>query len=52
MVDEPACEELGYGNSKHTCDTLYDCCDCGDRENGCGCAYCWSCQACDTCYGD
>lgn len=34
----------------HDCSTLYDCCDCGDNE--CGCAYCWSCNACETCKND
>lgn len=29
-----------------------NCCDCGERENGCGCRYCWSCNACDACYND
>ena len=52
QAPEPVCEELGYGNSKHTCENLYNCCDCGNREDGCGCAYCWSCRACDNCYGD
>jgi hypothetical protein len=28
------------------CDNL-SCCDCGGAE--CGCAYCWSCNACDSC---
>ena len=25
----------------------YNCCDCGG--NDCGCAYCWSCNACEYC---
>jgi len=29
------------------CNSYYDCCDCGG--NDCGCAYCWSCKACDNC---
>lgn len=29
------------------CEDIYNCCSCGD--NGCGCAYCWDCNACDTC---
>ena len=29
------------------CDKIYTCCDCGG--NDCGCAYCWSCNACDDC---
>lgn len=31
--------------SNNTCEKMYDCCDCG--SNGCGCNYCWSCNACD-----
>lgn len=33
------------------CEDRYDCCDCGtqDSEHGCGCRYCWSCNACDSC---
>lgn len=30
-----------------TCEDLYDCCDCGG--NDCGCGYCWSCNACEEC---
>lgn len=29
------------------CENLYNCCDCGGHN--CGCAYCWSCRACETC---
>jgi len=29
------------------CEELYNCCDCGG--NDCGCAYCWSCNACENC---
>ena len=29
------------------CEDLYDCCDCGGHD--CGCAYCWSCNACESC---
>lgn len=32
-----------------TCaDQGWNCCDCGE-DGGCGCAYCWSCHACDNC---
>lgn len=32
------------------CSEMYNCCDCGIiDENGCGCAYCWSCNACEEC---
>ena len=29
------------------CDDYYDCCHCGG--NDCGCAYCYSCNACEYC---
>lgn len=29
------------------CSDMYNCCDCGG--NGCGCPYCWSCNACEEC---
>lgn len=31
-----------------TCRNLFNCCDCGGE--GCGCHYCFSCNACDYCY--
>ena len=30
-----------------TCSELFNCCDCGGHD--CGCRYCWTCNACDTC---
>jgi len=33
----------------HDCSTLFNCCDCGGVD--CGCSYCWSCNACDSCKG-
>lgn len=32
------------------CSTMFNCCDCGGNE--CGCAYCWSCKACENCFED
>jgi len=32
------------------CSYYYDCCDCGG--NDCGCAYCWSCNACECCLSE
>jgi hypothetical protein len=29
------------------CSDIYNCCDCGDGD--CGCAYCFSCNACENC---
>ena len=37
----------GFGGD--TCDDIFNCCDCGDENEGCGCAYCWSCNACENC---
>lgn len=32
------------------CEDYYNCCDCGNQDgDGCGCAYCWSCNACEDC---
>lgn len=33
----------------HPCSEQFNCCDCGLDENGCGCPYCWSCNACEEC---
>lgn len=33
--------------SPETCGELFNCCDCGGEN--CGCAYCWSCHACEEC---
>lgn len=35
---------------KKDCYDRYNCCDCGG--NDCGCAYCFSCNACDNCKED
>jgi len=36
-----------------TCFTLYNCCDCGGKEDDtCGCRYCFSCNACENCRKD
>ena len=32
------------------CGTMYDCCDCGGEN--CGCAYCFSCHACESCLSE
>jgi len=48
---ENHCEKLDYeGNGKDTCSDYYNCCDCGGYD--CGCAYCWSCNACEFCLND
>ncbi len=42
--------EIADDKGNYSCSDMFDCCDCGiDDGNGCGCAYCWSCNACDTC---
>jgi hypothetical protein len=44
------CVHLADGS---LCCELFNCCDCGDTSgDGCGCAYCWSCNACDACLSD
>ena len=40
------------GTDYECCGRGLNCCDCGIRENGCGCAYCWTCNCCDTCYNE
>lgn len=37
-------------NKQDTCSDLYNCCDCGGEN--CGCAYCFSCHACESCLSD
>lgn len=32
------------------CDEIYNCCDCGG--NDCGCGYCFSCNACEDCLSE
>jgi len=39
--------EIADDNGNHDCSVMFDCCDCGGYD--CGCAYCWSCNACETC---
>lgn len=37
------------------CHEIYNCCDCGkpiDADSGCGCAYCFSCNACEECLSE
>lgn len=43
-------EENTLNKSNCNCAEIYTCCDCGG--NDCGCAYCWSCNACDDCLND
>lgn len=45
-VTENNCYNLNCG-SEYDCNTMYNCCDCGGE--GCGCGYCFSCNACDHC---
>ena len=51
------CENSGiYGKDKHgkflTCSDMFNCCNCGKSEDGCGCKYCFSCNACSTCLNE
>lgn len=43
----PDCERLRYINGYADCFSVFTCCDCGGKD--CGCRYCWSCRACDSC---
>lgn len=47
MEDENICECIANGDP--ACSEMYNCCDCGGVEGGCGCPYCWSCNACSVC---
>lgn len=47
---EKVVEPRRHNNRKCHCRETYTCCDCGG--NGCGCAYCWSCNACDRCQAE
>jgi hypothetical protein len=51
------CEYKGlFGKEKNgddrDCGGMYNCCDCGIVGDGCGCPYCFSCNACDECLND
>ena len=43
-----------WGNDRkgkpYDCGSMFNCCDCGTRDDeGCGCSYCFSCNACEEC---
>lgn len=42
------CENLRADGGLN-CHELFDCCDCGG--NNCGCGYCFSCNGCSECTG-
>lgn len=46
-LEKAVCEWV-EGSQTLTCNELYNCCSCGD--NGCGCAYCFDCNACEVCW--
>ena len=51
------CEKSGYmgtdrNGKQYDCGDMYNCCDCGNAEDGCGCSYCFSCNACEECLND
>ena len=53
------CEKSSYlgtdrNGKQYDCGSMYNCCDCGTREEdkGCGCSYCFSCNACEECLED
>lgn len=45
-MNAPVCENA----PEMTCDVMFNCCDCGG--NDCGCGYCFSCHACAVCRGE
>lgn len=45
--DNPNCEELGDEGNTLDCGDRYNCCDCGGHN--CGCRYCFSRNACESC---
>jgi len=42
--------ECIYVKENFDCERKFNCCDCGGNE--CGCAYCWSCNACENCLSE
>lgn len=43
-------EQIKNVEDECDCERYLDCCDCGITDgDGCGCIYCWSCNACDNC---
>lgn len=53
-----ACDNIGHmgtdrNGNPYDCGSMYNCCDCGISDgDGCGCSYCFSCNACDSCLND
>ena len=46
---------LNYTWTEGDCFDLFNCCDCGFEEGDedyCGCAYCFSCNACENCLAE
>ena len=41
-------------NNECNCHEIYNCCDCGvrDDDRGCGCRGCFSCNACEECLNE
>jgi hypothetical protein len=51
------CEKSGYmgtdrNGKQYDCGDMFNCCDCGNPEDGCGCSYCFSCNACEECLNE
>ena len=41
-----------HASGRYDCSNRFNCCDCGTKDpdnSGCGCRYCFSCNACDYC---
>lgn len=49
VSDDPHAGDCEFLDGGATCQNFFDCCDCGGEE--CGCAYCWTCNACEACRG-
>lgn len=53
-VDSEVCDNHTGSGASMSCGEMYNCCDCGtdEQDDGCGCAYCWSCNACEVCLNE
>lgn len=60
ILKQEPCENKSIssdGKQIHTCSYLYNCCSCGFKPDGtdnygCGCPYCFDCNACAHCLNE
>jgi len=59
LKNKVMCEKSGaFGKDRngkqYDCRSMYNCCDCGivEEDRGCGCSYCFSCNAFEECFND